>query len=129
MSSEQEIHDQLKRLLRNAYAPYSQFRVAAAAFDEDGRGHVGVNVENQSFPVGVCAEAAAISALIAAGGKTVKKLYLLSEPNIEVVPCGACRQRLAEFGAADTQVITFGKDGGQTEFSLGQLFPHGFRFK
>jgi cytidine deaminase len=129
MSSEQEIHDQLKRLLHNAYAPYSQFRVAAAAVDDDGRVHLGVNVENQSFPVGLCAEAAAISALIAAGGRSVKKLYLLSEPNIEVVPCGACRQRLAEFGSADTQVTTFGKDGGQTEFSLGQLFPHGFRFK
>ena len=79
--------------------------------------------------MGVCAEAGAITALHVAGGERIKKLYLLSEPNIEVVPCGACRQRLAEFGDGDMQIVTFTKTGDPVVYSLDELFPHSFRFK
>jgi cytidine deaminase len=128
-SFDKNIRERLKDLLRNAYAPYSNFRVAAATVDEGGNVHYGVNVENQSFPVATCAEAGAIAALLVAGGKRIKKLYLLSDPNIEAVPCGACRQRLAEFGDEDTLIVTFRKDGDVSTFPLGKLFPHSFRFK
>ena len=53
-----------------AYAPYSQFRVGAALLDDQGRIHAGCNVENAAYPQGVCAEAAALSAMVLAGGKT-----------------------------------------------------------
>jgi cytidine deaminase len=123
------IRDRLEQLLTNAYAPYSKFRVAAAVVDENEAVHYGVNVENQSFSVATCAEAGAISALHAAGGKRIKRLYLLSAPNIEVVPCGACRQRLAEFGDPEMLVVTFGDNAEESALTLGELFPHGFRFK
>jgi cytidine deaminase len=124
-----DIYDHLRLLLSRAYAPYSEFRVAAAAVDEREVMHYGVNVENQSFPVGICAEAAAITALRVDGGSQIKKIYLLSEPNIEVVPCGACRQRIAEFAVSDTQIITFTKKGDPIIYSLEELFPHAFRYK
>ncbi|HLH98319.1 MAG TPA: cytidine deaminase [Xanthobacteraceae bacterium] len=126
---DQVVRRRLSALLRNAYAPYSEFRVAAAVVDENDGIHYGVNVENQSFPVATCAEAAAISALLLSGARRVKKLYLLSEPNIKVLPCGACRQRLAEFGSPTMSVVTLGEAGDQVEYSLEQLFPHSFRFK
>ncbi len=129
MAQEDTVRGILQQLLSNSYAPYSQFRVAAAVVDENGRPHYGVNVENQSLPVGVCAEAGAITALRVAGGKRIKKLYLLSEPNIAVVPCGACRQRLAEFGDGDMQIVTFGTTGDPVVYSVDELFPHSFRFK
>jgi cytidine deaminase len=130
MSNEsQDIAKRLKSLLSNAHAPYSNFKVAAAAIDELGRAHFGVNVENQSFPVGTCAEAGALSALRAGGGKKIEKLYLLSEPNVGVVPCGACRQRLAELGTPKTTVVTFGPDGQEISYPLDELLPHSFRFK
>jgi cytidine deaminase len=103
--------------------------VAAAVVDENGNIHYGVNIENQSFPVGMCAEAGAISALRVADGKRIRKLYLLSSPNTKALPCGACRQRLAELGDADTTVVTFDKNGYQTNYSLEELLPHSFRFK
>lgn len=129
VGSEKVIRDRLTTMLQNSFAPYSNFRVAAAIVDEGGSVYYGVNIENQSFSVATCAEAGAIAAMHLAGGKEIKKLYLLSEPNIAVVPCGACRQRLAEFGKADTQVTTFRKDGHHSTYRLEELFPHSFRFK
>jgi cytidine deaminase len=128
-TSKDEILKQLKKLLSRAYAPYSNFRVAVAVVDEKEKIHYGVNVENQSFPVGTCAEAAAISALRASGGERIKKIYLLSEPNVQVVPCGACRQRLAELGDPSMGIITFGPNGEEKILSLNELFPNAFRFK
>jgi cytidine deaminase len=128
-SLDKTIYDHLLVLLSEAYAPYSEFRVAAAAVDERNVVHYGVNVENQSLPVGVCAEAGAITALRVDGGQRIKEIYLLSEPNIEVVPCGACLQRIAEFAGPDTRIITFAKKGDPIVYSLKQLFPHAYRFK
>jgi cytidine deaminase len=124
------IRKKLRELLVYAHAPYSDFSVAAAAIDEDDEAHYGVNVENQSFPVGTCAEAGAITALRVAGKKRIKGLYLISNPNIEVLPCGACRQRLAELGDPEnTFVATFRENGSTFVFSLGKLLPHAFKFK
>jgi cytidine deaminase len=123
------IFSQLKKLIVRAYAPYSEFKVAAATVDEAGKVHYGVNVENQSYPVGVCAEAAAIAALRAAGGLKIDRIYLLSDPNIQVVPCGACRQRIAELGSATTQIVTFAEDGKEISWTLQELFPHAFQFR
>jgi cytidine deaminase len=125
-----KIYNRLKELLSHAHAPYSDFMVSAAVVDEDGDVHFGVNVENQSFPVGTCAEAGAITALRVAGKKHIKKLYLLSKPNIEVLPCGACRQRVAELGDPEsTGIATFREDGSASEFTLGKLLPHAFKFR
>jgi cytidine deaminase len=123
------VRDALADLLKNSFAPYSNFHVAAAVVDENANTYYGVNVENQSFPVATCAEAGAISAMHRGGGKKIKRVYLLSSPNVRVVPCGACRQRLAEFSEPATPIITFHEDDHQSTFQLEELFPHGFKFK
>ncbi|HRH88118.1 MAG TPA: cytidine deaminase, partial [Rubrivivax sp.] len=61
---------------RNAYAPYSKFRVGAAVLDEHGRVHAGCNVENAAYPQGLCAEAAALAAMVLAGGRRAGALLV-----------------------------------------------------
>ena len=74
-----------------AHAPYSGFRVGAALRDEAGRIHAGCNVENAAYPVGTCAEAGAIAAMIAAGGRQIRAILVLADSPAPVTPCGACR--------------------------------------
>jgi cytidine deaminase len=110
----------------NAYAPYSNFRVGAAVLDEHGRVHAGCNVENAAYPQGVCAEAAALSAMVLAGGRRAAALLVLGAGPNWVTPCGGCRQKLREFGDADTPVLVADAQGVQRGFTLEELLPHGF---
>lgn len=99
-----------------AHAPYSRFRVGAALRDEHGRLHAGANVESAAYPQGLCAEAAALGALVAAGGTRVTEVAVA-----DAVPCGGCRQKLAELGTADVPVYAAGR-----RHTLGELLPHAF---
>jgi len=72
----------------NAYAPYSNFLVGAAVLDEQGQVHAGCNVENAAYPQGVCAEAAALSAMVLAGGRRATALLVVGEGPAWVTPCG-----------------------------------------
>jgi cytidine deaminase len=112
----------------NAYAPYSGFRVGAAVLDEQGNVHIGCNVENVAYPEGVCAEANAIGAMVAAGGTRVAAIAIIGgADDIEVcTPCGGCRQRIREFSDSDTRVIL--ASGGETteSFSIEELLPASF---
>jgi cytidine deaminase len=110
----------------NAYAPYSNFRVGAAVLDEQGQVHAGCNVENAAYPQGVCAEAAALSAMVLAGGRRAAALLVLGAGPTWVTPCGGCRQKLREFAAADTPVLVADGQGVQRWFTLEQLLPHSF---
>ena len=109
-----------------AHAPYSRFQVGAAVLDEQGRVHAGCNVENAAYPVGTCAEAGAIAALVAAGGKRVLALAVVGDGESPVTPCGACRQRLREFAAGETPVIVADRERVRAQFTLEQLLPHSF---
>jgi cytidine deaminase len=93
-----------------AHAPYSAFRVGAAIRSETGRVHVGCNVENAAYPVGTCAEAGAIAAMIAAGDRSITAIAVGGSGPEPCMPCGACRQRIAEFAQNDTIVYCFGND-------------------
>jgi cytidine deaminase len=115
-----------KAARQNAYAPYSNFRVGAAVLDEHGRVHAGCNVENAAYPQGVCAEAAALSAMVLAGGRRAAALLVLGAGPAWVTPCGGCRQKLREFGDADTPVLVADAQGVQRGFTLEELLPHGF---
>lgn len=110
----------------NAHAPYSGFTVGAAVATPSGAIFAGCNVENAAYPIGVCAETGAIAAMVAAGEARIAAALVLGEGEALVTPCGACRQRLAEFGAPDMPVHAAGPEGVRRSFRLGDLLPFAF---
>lgn len=110
----------------HAYAPYSGFAVGAALLDDEGRIHAGCNVENAAYPQGQCAEASAIGQMVLGGGRRLRAVVVMADAPDPVTPCGGCRQRLREFGAADTPVIVAGPQGVRRRFTLGELLPASF---
>jgi len=114
------------RMMQRAHAPYSRFRVGAAVRAEDGSIHGGCNVENAAYPQGLCAEAGAIAALVAAGhGRILECLVVAAGPEL-VTPCGGCRQKLREFAADDLPVHLGGSGGLRRTVTLGELLPMSF---
>ncbi|MFE1600419.1 cytidine deaminase [Methylobacterium sp. ID0610] len=109
-----------------AHAPYSRFRVGAALRDETGAIHAGCNVENAAYPVGTCAEAGAIAAMVAAGGRRIAAILVLGDGEALVTPCGACRQRIREFAAPGTTIQVAGPEGLRRSFTLEELLPASF---
>lgn len=110
----------------NAYAPYSDFPVGACLRAASGRLYAGCNVENAAYPESQCAEASALGALIAAGERVVVEIVVLAGGPAPCPPCGGCRQRLAEFAAADCPVHLCGTAGGGETLTLGALLPRAF---
>lgn len=110
----------------NAYAPYSGFRVGAAVLDEQGRIHAGCNVENAAYPEGVCAEAGALSAMVLAGGRRVRAVLVVAAGGAWITPCGGCRQKLREFCAMDTPILTANEEAMGPAYTLAQLLPQSF---
>ena len=124
---DQELVSAAIAAMGRAYAPYSKFPVGAAILDEAGTIHVGANVENAAYPVGNCAEASAIAAMVMAGGTRIAKIAVAGgDGNLLCTPCGACRQRIREFGSAETPVMVCGPDRLQRVFTLGELLPESF---
>ena len=107
-----------------AHAPYSKFRVGAAVLDERGRVHVGCNVENASYGLTVCAERNAVAAAVAAGAKRISAVAIVADP--VATPCGACRQVIAELGAATTAILLARSTGAARATTLGALLPQAF---
>lgn len=128
MSAAEELVRAARAVRERAYVPYSRFAVGAALRGTDGRIHVGCNVENAAYPQGQCAEAGAIGAMVAAGGRRIVEVAVVGGgEHGPCSPCGGCRQRLAEFAAADAPVHLAGPTGGvRLTTTLGALLPHGF---
>lgn len=113
-------------VMAHAYVPYSRFPVGAALRTSDGAIHAAANVENAAYPQGQCAEASAIGAMVAAGGREIVEVAVVAERLDVCPPCGGCRQRLSEFARPDTPVH-LGRPGGPREtLTLGELLPLGF---
>ncbi len=114
---------------KEAYAPYSKFRVGAAVLGEDGVIYKGCNIENASYGLTVCGERTAIFNMVAAGCKTFVALSVVAadEPG-DSAPCGACRQVIAEFckDLNSTPIIVAGKNGAYNEYTPIELMPHAF---
>lgn len=89
-----------------AYAPYSRYRVGAAALVDDGRIVVGCNVENAAYGVTLCAECGLVSQLVAGGGGRLVAFTCVDAAGAVIMPCGRCRQLLWEHGGPDLQVET-----------------------
>ena len=112
----------------HAYAPYSGFRVGAALLCADGRIFTGCNVENAAYPLCTCAERTALCAAVAQGARQFAAIAIAGGRDEDCaqpcMPCGGCRQNLAEFCGPDFPVIL--SDGIHT---LGQLLPGVFRLR
>lgn len=126
MSDLDALFEAARTIQARAYAPYSRFKVGAALATPDGRIFSGCNVENAAYPVGTCAEAGAISAMIAAGGDQIATIVVMGEGAHLVTPCGGCRQRIREFAAPGTIIHVAGPDGIRRSFTLEELLPHSF---
>ncbi|MEQ8292572.1 MAG: cytidine deaminase [Roseovarius sp.] len=109
-----------------AYAPYSGFKVGAAIRTVSGRVFVGCNVENVAYPEGTCAEAGAVAAMVAAGEGEIAEVAVIADSPAPVTPCGGCRQKLAEFGAADVRVTMATVAGVEKTVTLAELLPLAF---
>lgn len=119
-----ELTRRAREVMRNAYAPYSNFHVGAAIEAEDGTIHVGCNVENASYGLTICAERMAVGAAVAAGKRSLKRVAVATTVEPPATPCGACRQLLAEFGL-DLEIIAIGPKT-ERSWTLRQLLPEAF---
>ena len=115
-----------KEAMNKAYVPYSNYPVGALIVTNNGNTYSGCNVENASYPLGNCAEAAAIASMVMAGEKNIKMIYVMSQNDQGGCPCGGCRQRIREFSDIDTQVILCSPSGVQQRLLLADLLPNSF---
>jgi cytidine deaminase len=104
-----------------AYAPYSNFAVGAALLTKSGAVVLGVNVENASYPVGICAERSALFAAVSQGHREFDAIAIVGPEGVALSPCGACRQALSEFGL-DIRVVR----EGTREVRVRDLLPDSF---
>jgi cytidine deaminase len=117
---------------RHAYAPYSRFPVGAAVLGARGI-HVGANVENASYPLGLCAERSALARARVEGDTEVRAIAvacIAADPAAgpgPLLPCGACRQWMSELATAELPILVCTADRSFLRFTLEQLLPHPFR--
>jgi cytidine deaminase len=126
MVSDAELFAAAEAVRARAYAPYSRFHVGAAILADDGKVYAGCNIENAAYPIGNCAEASAIAAMIAGGGKRIMRMYVTGPGTAPVTPCGGCRQRIREFADPDVTVISHGVAGAPLSQTVAELLPHSF---
>jgi cytidine deaminase len=101
--AERLLFEEALGVAERAYAPYSGYAVGAVAAGPTGRGHHGVNVENAASPAGLCAERAALAALVASGERELRYVAVAALDGSDCLPCGMCLQALAEFG--DPEIV------------------------
>ena len=109
-----------------AYAPYSKFHVGAAILTRSGAVHVGVNVENASYPVGCCAERIAVGAAFCAGDSDAIAVAVVTSADTPVMPCGMCAQMLYEL-SRDLLVIASDKDDVRREVYMRDVLPYAYQ--
>ncbi len=120
------LHRAAKAVMQHAHAPYSKFPVGAAVRTAAGNVYAGCNVENASFPEGICAETAAIANMISAGESEIAEVAVIAKNKDRITPCGGCRQRLSEFSSAQTRIHLCDEDGVRETVTLGELLPLAF---
>ena len=111
---------------RNAYVPYSQFPVGAAVECADGSVFTGCNVENAAFGSTICAERTAIVKAVSEGHTDFRRIAIYGEGKNYCMPCGACRQVMAEF-SSEMEVLCTRAGGGYVSYSLSKLMPYTFK--
>lgn len=114
-----------------SYAPYSHFNVSAAVLTESGKVYTGVNVENASYPAGICAERNAIFHAAACGERKIKAIAIVGGPDYTIqdycAPCGICRQVMREFcDPSHMKVLIARSETDYKEMTLEELLPESF---
>ena len=129
-STRDRLLDAARAAARLAYCPYSNFHVGAAVL-ADGEIFTGCNVENASYGLTICAERSAVFQAVARGKRRIDAVAVTcpdappDAPPSARMPCGACRQVIAEFGGPDTPIVV----DGAGQFRLADLLPEGFVLK
>jgi len=115
----------------HAYAPYSDFKVGAAVRSSSGAVYSGCNVENASYGATLCAERAALAAMVAAGDERAVELIVYADSSEPTMPCGICRQVIFELAADPKEALPIGVVGpsGTKNTTLGALLPEPFRLR
>jgi len=122
MHKNSELIEAAKRVRERAHVPYSNFPVGAALLTKSGQIFEGCNVENISLRLTMCAEEVAVGSAVAKGERDFVTIAVVADSKEPVMPCGGCRQLLAEFNP-DIEVISATPDGRVQTFSLGELLP------
>jgi cytidine deaminase len=118
-----------REAMKNAYAPFSKFRVGAAILTSKGQIFLGCNVENSSYGMTNCAERTAIFSAVAKHGPELE-IYAVAVANdhgVPCSPCGACRQVIYEFGPR--AIVFYQGEKGPKQSLITELLPEGFRLK
>jgi cytidine deaminase len=110
---------------KRAYARYSNFHVGAAILCDDASIIGGCNVENASYGLTICAERSAISRMVYEGKKLIA-VAIVVDSQRPTPPCGMCRQVMAEFGPATSEVRSRNLKGSEAKYTLAELLPHAF---
>ncbi len=126
MTTDPEMLTLARTMMARAYAPYSKFHVGAVVRGVGGKLYGGCNVENAAYPVGTCAEASAIAAMISDGETKIAEILVMAAGKEMISPCGSCRQRIREFAPHDTPVHLADPDGIRKTIPFGDLLPLSF---
>ena len=124
-----ELVEKAVKALENSYSPYSGFKVGAALLTKDGRIFVGCNIENASYPAGICAERTALGNAVSAGAGEFLKIAIAGGKNGKITdycpPCGICRQVLSEFCSEDFEILLYNGKSIKSH-RLSELLPQNF---
>ena len=127
MADQDSLVQAAREAAERAYAPYSEFKVGAAIRAIDGSIFSGVNVENASYPMSLCAERSAVSWMVSAGQQKIEAIAIWTDTPTCTAPCGGCRQVLAEFAAEfSTLMVIMACPTGVMESKLSDLLPAPF---
>ncbi|MHC6178865.1 cytidine deaminase [Clostridium sp. JNZ X4-2] len=114
---------------KNAYAPYSGFKVGAAVLTENGKVYPGCNIENASYGATNCAERTAIFKAVSEGGSSIRAIAIVGAENDYTYPCGICRQVISEFASEDTEIILAKNENEYIVKTLDEILPGAFTKK
>ncbi|MES2203751.1 MAG: cytidine deaminase [Pseudomonadota bacterium] len=116
-----------REILKHSYSPYSNFPVSCVIRTKNNKIFAGVNMENASFPQGICAESGTVAHMISAGEREIAEIVVCSQSNTLCFPCGGCRQVLSEFSDENTIVhICHATSDDLHTTNMGTLLPHSF---
>ncbi len=128
--NEKELCKEAIDAMKNAYAPYSGYKVGAALLTEKGKLFAGCNIENAAYTPTVCAERVALFNAISSGERNFTAIAVAGGKDGVISgafpPCGVCRQVMAEFCATDFTVLVVTGEDSYKKYTLNELFPQAF---